>query len=398
MKKKKWFILVPIIIGSILLLICLIQFIRIKTAKIEVTLVDNLDVEFASKVKVSDFITNINGKIVDDYEIDTTKLGTKEVEFKFINDDNIKVKYTYSLNIVDETAPLIWLNNVYTVEKNSDIKLEDRILCGDNYDNKPNCYITGEYDLSVVGDYNLVYEAIDSSKNKTKQPFTLKVVEPTEKTDKDTEEKNFTDFNWVKDNYKIDKTKIGLDISKWQGDVDFKKLKKAGVEFVMIRVGGTRGKKGKYFVDEKFKQNIQNAKKYDIKVGVYFYSYADSIKQAKKEANWVIKQIKKYKIDLPIAFDWEEWGNFNEYNLSFFGLTSMAESFVKTVEDKGYKGMIYSSKSYLENMWLPTNYNIWLAHYTEKTTYEGKYKMWQICSNGKVDGIDNFVDIDIWYE
>ena len=120
--------------------------------------------------------------------------------------------------------------------------------------------------------------------------------------------------------------------------------------------------------------------------------------KAKKDAEWVLKQIKKYDVSLPIAFDWEEWAYFNEYNLSFFGLTSMADSFLKTIENHGYKGMLYSSKAYLDTIWMPLDYDIWLAHYTSKTNYEGKFKFWQLCDNGKVDGIDTDVDIDIMYK
>ena len=76
----------------------------------------------------------------------------------------------------------------------------------------------------------------------------------------------------------------------------------------------------------------------------------------------------------------------------------MAEEFLNTVKKSGYDGMLYSSKSYLESIWLETDYDKWLAHYTKQTDYDGKYKMWQLCSNGKVDGIDGNVDIDIMYE
>ena len=96
--------------------------------------------------------------------------------------------------------------------------------------------------------------------------------------------------------------------------------------------------------------------------------------------------------------DWEDFNDFNSYNLSFFGLTTMAEDFLKTVEKAGYKGMIYGSKNYLEKIWLPTKYDIWLAHYTEKTNYNGNYKFWQMCDDGKVSGISTPVDIDIMYK
>ena len=166
----------------------------------------------------------------------------------------------------------------------------------------------------------------------------------------------------------------------------------------MIRVGYTNGIDGEYILDTKFIQNIEAANKYDIDAGVYFYSYANSIESAKKDAKWVLKQIKDYNIKLPIAFDWEEWNNFNDYNLSFFGLTNMAEVFLDTIEKSGYNGMLYSSKSYLENIWLPTDHDIWLAHYTDNTDYNGEYKMWQLCNNGKIDGINGDVDIDIMYK
>ena len=166
----------------------------------------------------------------------------------------------------------------------------------------------------------------------------------------------------------------------------------------MIRLGGTRGKDGEYFVDEYFEQNIKAANKADIPVGIYFYSYASNAKEAKKQAKWVVKKIKKYDIEMPVVFDWEEWKDFNAYNLSFFGLTSMAESFLEVIEDNGYTPMLYSSKTYLENMWMKTDYPIWLAQYNTQVTYEGDYKMWQLCDDGKVDGINAFVDIDVYYK
>ena len=400
-RKKVCMIIIVIIICIFILLIFigLYQYLRIKSAKIEVTLVDNLVLEFNDKKKVSDFIDSINGTIVNDYTIDSTKLGKKDVEFQFINDDKIKVKYTYQINVVDTTAPLIWLSNNYYVEKGTDIDLTKKILCGDNYDNNPNCYIDGKYDLNVAKDYELTFKAIDSSGNEEKQPFTLTVYEPEvdTKSNLNNVKKTNTDFKDVVKKYKTDKTKIGIDVSSWQGDINFEKIKKAGVEFIIIRVGSHSGTKEKYFLDSKFKRNISEANRYDIDVGIYFYSYANSIKDAKEDARWVLKQIKDYNVTLPIAFDWEEWGNFNEYNLSFFGLTSMAEAFLEEIEKEGYQGMLYSSKIYLDYIWFPTKYDIWLAHYTDQTSYKGKYKFWQICNNGKVDGINSDVDINIMY-
>ena len=401
-KKHKLCIIVITLLCSIaiiMFLIWLYHYLRIKNARIEVVLKNNLTAEFTEEKKVSDFIESINGNIIDDYVIDTTSLGKKEIKFQFKNDQNIIVPYEYEIEVIDTVQPVVWLSNVYQVTKGSNINLTDKILCGDNQDNKPKCTVEGNYDLNTVGDYPLLFKAEDKSGNITEKQFILRVIEPSNtNAPRTTVEPTYTDFNQSKNQYKTDKTQIGIDVSGWQGEIDFEKIKNAGVEFIMIRVGGTRGTNGEYFVDKYFKRNIEEANKYGIKAGIYFYSYANSKESAMKDAKWVIKQIKDYDIDLPIAFDWEEWAYFNDYNLSFFGLTSMAESFLETIEDAGYEGMLYSSKSYLENIWLPTKYDIWLAHYTIQTNYQGKYKLWQLCENGKIDGIDGAVDINVMYE
>lgn len=401
-KKHKLCIIVITLLCSIaiiMFLIWLYHYLRIKNARIEVVLKNNLTAEFTEEKKVSDFIESINGNIIDDYVINTTSLGKKEIKFQFKNDQNIIVPYEYEIEVIDTVQPVVWLSNVYQVTKGSNINLTDKILCGDNQDNKPKCTVEGNYDLNTVGDYPLLFKAEDKSGNITEKQFILRVIEPSNtNAPRTTAEPTYTDFNQAKNQYKTDKTQIGIDVSGWQGEIDFEKIKNAGVEFIMIRVGGTRGTNGEYFVDKYFKRNIEEANKYGIRAGIYFYSYANSKESAMKDAKWVIKQIKDYDIDLPIAFDWEEWAYFNDYNLSFFGLTSMAESFLETIEDAGYEGMLYSSKSYLENIWLPTKYDIWLAHYTIQTNYQGKYKLWQLCENGKIDGIDGAVDINVMYE
>ena len=382
--------------------IFLIRFIRIKTAKIEVDLVSDLTAQFASDVKVSDYILSINGKLVEDNKIDTTKLGVKKIKFYFVNEDDIKVSYEFEIEVVDETPPLVWLGNSYSVKVGTDVNLEDKIMCADNYDDNPKCEIEGDYDLNTAGAYNLVFKALDKNGNETKQNFVLNVYEPVVATKSEVtgekQEVKYTDFKEIKSLHKNEDTMVGIDVSKWQGTIDFEKLKKAGVEFVMIRVGGTRGTNKEYFVDETFEYNIKQANKYNIKAGVYFYSYANSVEAAKKDAKWVLKQIKDYDIDMPVAFDWEEWNNFNSYNLSLFGLTSLSEEFLNTIKKEGYKTLHYSSKSYLEDAWMNTSHDVWLAHYTKETNYQGDYKMWQLCDNGKVDGIDGLVDIDIYYK
>lgn len=377
--------------------IYLVQYIRVKTAKIEVTLVEDLTINFAESKKVSDFITSINGEIIDDYTIDTTTLGTKNITFKFINDDHIKVSYSYNIEVVDKVAPVIWLSGSYTITKGNDVDLVSKILCGDNEDSHPNCYIEGEYDYNKVGVYPLTFKAEDKSGNISEQKFNLNVIEPKKNNTTINTTPSYTYFEDVVNTYKTDKTRIGIDVSSWQGEIDFDALQNAGIEFIIIRVGGTRGRDGEYFVDNNFVYNITEANKRNIDVGIYFYSYANSIEKAKEEAKWVIEKLKDYNVSLPVAYDWENWSTFNEYNLSFFGLTSMANAFLDTINEAGYEGLLYSSKNYLERLWMPSKYDTWLAHYVDKTNYQGKFTYWQLCNDGKVEGIKGAVDIDIMY-
>lgn len=364
--------------------------------KAEIVLSEDLTVPFLEERKVSDFIVSMNGKIVDDYKIDTSSLGQKVIKFDFITDDGVKVSYQYEIDIKDVTPPTVLLGGSYRVKKGSSDKFINNILCGDDYDSSPKCEIVGDYNLNKEGSYPVVFKATDSSGNVTEKNFKLVVYVPKQGGGSNPPKPKIYFSDIVKE-HKNDKTRIGIDISKWQGDVDFEALKKAGVEFVIIRVGTTNGTDGDYILDPKFIQNIEGANRVGIDVGLYFYSYASSKESALRDAEWVLEQIKDYKVDLPIAFDWESWTTFNSFSISFYELTSASTAFLNRLEESGYEGLLYSSKYYLENIWLPQDYDIWLAHYTSKTNYKGKYRMWQLCSNGKVDGIKGNVDIDVWY-
>lgn len=371
---------------------------KLKNATIIVDLKEDLSINFLDKAKVSDFITNINGEIINDYTIDTSKLGEINVNFEYINDEEIKIPYSYKLRIEDNTPPEIWLGNTYSINTSYTGSLLEDIVCADNLDDNPKCEILGNYDTKKPGTYDLSFEAIDNSGNKTKKDFTLYVKEP-KKNDNTSSNPNrtYTYFSDVIKNYKTSKTKIGIDVSSWQGDIDYEKVASSGVEFVFIRVGSTKGINGEYFVDKKFIDNIEGFNKAGIPVGIYFYSYANSEESAINDAKWVLEQIKDYKVDLPVVYDWESWSFYNEFHQSFYSTTKNAKSFLDTVSSSGYDGALYSSKKYLENVWLDTGYDTWLAHYTKKTNYQGDYKYWQMCSNGRVDGINADVDINIMY-
>ena len=372
---------------------------RIANATIIVELKEDLTAAFYSDIKVSDFIENINGELIEDFQIDTTNLGEKVVKFKYVNDEDITIPYKYIINIVDNVPPSIWLSENMYLNVGATDNLLANITCVDNLDDDPYCEIIGEYDLNAIGNYPLTIKATDASGNETIQDFTLHIKEPSGNSSSSKSTSTPDYFSDIVAAYKTaDNIKVGIDVSSWQGDIDFEQVKNDGCEFAFIRVGSTRGIDGEYFEDSKFQRNIEGFTSVGIPVGIYFYSYAKTKEAAINDAKWVIEHLDGYKIDLGVAYDFESWSFYNEYHQSFYTTTMNAKAFLDTLKDAGYTGINYSSKRYLETVWYPLEYDTWLAHYTKQTTYAGKYKYWQLTSTGKIDGIKGYVDIDLMYE
>ena len=365
---------------------------RIKHAVINVETIDNLDIEVYSKIKLSDLIKSINGKLINDKTINTSKIGEKEIKFKYINDDNIEVSYSFFINVVDIISPVISEVSVINVYEGSSDNIKKRIFCADNYDKNPACTIEGDYDLNKVGNYKVLFKAGDKFGNISTQDLIINVLA----RGNTKEEPTITYYDDIYSKFKNENTAIGIDLSYYQGNVDFDKLKDK-IDFVFLRVGYGKNRDNKYVLDNKFEEYITNFNKLGIPVGVYFFSYDESNKDALESASWVLKQIKKYKIKLPVVYDWEDFSNFSDYQMSLYNLNDMANTFIKKIEKEGYKTMLYSSKNYLKYAWYD-NYNVWIAHYNENENYENKYKLWQLCDDGKIDGINGSVDIDIMYK
>ena len=397
MRKKYIFIFVIILILIILFSISYAFIFQEKEIPIDnssFTLIDNMKVEVYSDTMVSSKIDNINGSVIEDKKIDTSVLGNQTIEFLYENEKGKKRKGAIEVEVVDTTKPIIMLHDSYSVTVGYDKNLTDIVLSADNYDPSPVREIVGEYDINQVGSYNLTYKVTDSSGNVTLNDFTLYVKEKSSGTSYSS---TYTEFSSIVSLHKTDSTKIGIDVSKWQGDIDFDALKNAGVEFIIIRVGTQLGFEESSIEDLYFRKNIEGATNVGIPVGIYYFSYATSETEAKEQASWVINQLKDYKIELPVAFDWESWSYFNGLNLSLYDINSIASVFLSEIEAAGYNGILYGSRNYLQNVWEPTE-PVWLAHYTAKTNYEGDYMMWQLCDNGKVNGIQGAVDINIMYE
>lgn len=358
----------------------------------------NITYNFRDTIHTKDLIENLNGKLVTNSLIDTNTVGKRKVQISYYNHYGfIENKYAL-VEIKDVTPPTVVVNNTYFIEKGNEYNLLDKIFCADDYDDDVTCQIIGDYNFNKVGKYPLKIVATDKSNNVTSKSFSLIVSEKKDAPKKENSAPTtITNFKDIYKKYKNEKTLIGLDLSKWQEEIDFDKIKSEGVEFVMIKIGGQSKKSGKIEIDPNFINNIEDALKRNMKVGVYFYSHATSTNEAKKQAEWVVKNLKDYNLSLPIAFDWENWNQYTSYHLSFHTLNQIADAFFNPLETKGYQTLLYSSKYYLDTVWYKEEYNTWLAHYTSDSKGKGEYNMWQICNDGKINGINTLVDIDIMY-
>ena len=359
---------------------------------------EDLTFEFASKVRLSECISYLSGEFIDDFYIDTTSLGNNKVEFQYKSQRGKIKSREFNINIVDTVAPSVYIQNTITVPIGYEKDIAYSVLSGDNADPKPTRQIIGEYDLNKEGRYELKYIITDSSGNKTEKDFILKVV-PKDEYNTNTTRREKVLFSDCLNKYKNEKSSLGIDVSKWQGDIDWKAVKNAGAEFAFIRIAYQSDFGGEYKLDKYFEQNIKGATEAGIKVGVYFYSYAKTTEDAIAQADWIHSQIKDYNVEMPIVFDWESWSSFSKSEMSFYDINNIAMTFIKRCEENGHIGALYSSKNYLEKIWNVDEFeNIWLAHYTNETNYEGHYNFWQMCDTGRIDGINGAVDIDIWYK
>lgn len=190
-------------------------------------------------------------------------------------------------------------------------------------------------------------------------------------------------------------TKKGIDVSYHQGVIDWNKVKKAGIEFAILRIGYGMYDNQK---DKQFEANYTNARANDIPVGVYTYSYAKTVAEAEKEAECVIKWLNGRHLDLPVYFDLEDK---SQTNLGKNTLNEMCKAFCNKIEKAGYWAGIYTNKYWatglIDGADLGSRYTYWIAQYNKECTYKGPYAMWQNSSSGKVDGINGNVDMNYLY-
>lgn len=204
----------------------------------------------------------------------------------------------------------------------------------------------------------------------------------------------------------------GIDVSRFQGTIDWAQVASSGVEFAMIRVGYRDSSTGEIKADTNAKYNMQEAEKNGIKIGAYFFSTAVTTDEAKEEANWVASYIAQYPITYPVGYNCEGFENTSsrQYSLTQDERSNIAIAFLEQIYNAGYTPIFYASRNELsENAkWntsqIENKYKIWMAWYNQDTSniakgpaYGGQCAMWQYTNNGSVAGISKPVDVDVAY-
>ena len=207
-------------------------------------------------------------------------------------------------------------------------------------------------------------------------------------------------------------TSLGIDVSKWQGIIDFQKVRESGINFVMVRVGYRTAKDGKIEADENAAYNLQKAGEAGLYLGAYFYSSAITAEEAREEADFVADFVAKYSITYPIAYDCEGHldAESRNFNLLTKDRTQIAIAFLDEIKARGYEPMFYASKGEMEGdaAWdmtqLEAHGKIWVAQYPEKpypqtkqSSYDGTHVMWQYSDGGHVDGMKTGADMNLAY-
>ena len=188
----------------------------------------------------------------------------------------------------------------------------------------------------------------------------------------------------------------GMDVSHYQGDIDFNKAKADGIEFAMIRAG-YGWKDWENQTDRQYYSNMSKAKRAGVARGAYLYSYALTPEDAKLEADFFLHLIGGYHLEYPVAYDVEDA---SQANLGKERLTEIADTFLTRVPNAGYYVCLYTNLdwiTYRYDMNKLKKFDVWYAQYNDRPTYNGQFGMWQHTSKGKVNGVSGNVDLDWSY-
>lgn len=210
-------------------------------------------------------------------------------------------------------------------------------------------------------------------------------------TDEETGEITLTSGNAIK----------GIDVSVWQGEIDWQQVKDSGVEFAIIRVGGRGMTEGGFYTDDNAQGYYEGATAAGLKVGAYFFSQAITVEEAVEEAEFVLDAVKDWDVQMPLVFDWEYMGeDVRTSKMDSRTLTDMAKAFCDTIAAAGYEPMIYFGRNQSMNMMKLeelVDYPFWLAMYSTIMDYPYKVDMWQYTDQGTVPGIEGNADLNLMF-
>lgn len=217
----------------------------------------------------------------------------------------------------------------------------------------------------------------------------------------DEDDSQYTALLDMEEDERANAVKLGIDVSKWNGEIDWEIVKAEGVDFAIIRCGYRGSSSGWLIEDPYFYQNLTGAKKAGIKVGLYFFTQATNLVEAVEEASMVVSLLGDTEIDYPVFIDTEgAGGNGRADNLDPATRTAVVNAFCQTIQNAGLDAGVYSGRNWYYNNLVVDEMdapNIWLAEYRQTPLYEGRYDMWQYTSSGSVAGIEGRVDLNISY-
>ena len=211
------------------------------------------------------------------------------------------------------------------------------------------------------------------------------------------------DFQYNRHNYLLlqnVKSYAGIDVSAFQGNIDWKKVKQSGIDFAIIRLGYRGYESGKLVEDEYAKSNLKGAKEAGLRIGAYFFSQALNIQETDQEIQFMRKILGDTELDMPIVLDWEIPANTaRTRNMDARTLTDIQRHFCGQMRSQGYQPMIYFNWHQSENLYVLhelEDYPFWLALYQDRMTYPWKVEMWQYTDKGRVPGINGNVDLNVY--
>lgn len=195
---------------------------------------------------------------------------------------------------------------------------------------------------------------------------------------------------------------LGVDVSSYQGNIDWQAIRDAGATFAIIRVAGRGyGQAGGIYEDKLARINYEGAKRAGLKVGVYFFSQAITVQEAVEEARYILDITRDWDLQMPVVYDWERMdGDTRTANTDRRTVTDCMLAFCEEVEKAGRTPMVYfnpehaGSQFYIEEV---TRYKFWLAFYTDWMTFPYEVNMWQYTSTGKIPGVEGTVDLNLYF-